>query len=394
MNKILQEALKRVQPNEKEATQITELAQRLLDEASSNKEISFSPLIVGSVAKGTFLKGADIDLFLRFEPGTDLKKKGLDAARKILPDGRELYAQHPYLCGEIDGVGLDVVPCYAIDDPADPISAVDRTPFHTEWVRGNIAGMEDQIRLTKQFLKGAGAYGAGAAVGGFSGYLVEVLCIKYQGFTNLLDEIVNWRPPVKLGLVKGAPDSPIMLPDPVDGGRNVAAGVTLRGLGAAILAAKAFTDKPSLDFFFPKKKERAVQGYVTTVILPHPGGNEETALPWLQRQGRKICRAITAFELIAWNANLGEKGFVVLETSTVELPDIVPHKGPAPWDKGAIEFLKKYPDASLSGDRLEIGKPPRHSKIEEVILELLPEAEVKLGLEKRAEPVQRVPWLD
>jgi len=29
-----------------------------------------------------------------------------------------------------------------------------------------------------------------------------------------------------------------------------------------------------------------------------------------------------------------------------------------------------------------------------VILELLPEAEVKLGLEKGAEPVQRVPWLD
>ena len=85
MNKILQEVLKRVRPNEKEATRITELAQRLLDEASSNKEISFSPLIVGSVAKGTFLKGADIDLFLRFEPGTDLKKKGLEAARKILP---------------------------------------------------------------------------------------------------------------------------------------------------------------------------------------------------------------------------------------------------------------------------------------------------------------------
>ena len=30
MNKILQEVLKRVQPNEKEVTQITELAQRLL----------------------------------------------------------------------------------------------------------------------------------------------------------------------------------------------------------------------------------------------------------------------------------------------------------------------------------------------------------------------------
>ncbi len=394
MNNILQEVLKRVQPNEKEVTQMTELAQRLLDEASSNKEIDFSPLIVGSVAKGTFLKGADIDLFLRFESGTDLKKKGLNAARKILPDGRELYSQHPYLRGEIDGISIDIVPCYAIDDSAHPISAVDRTPFHTEWVKQNISGMEDQIRLTKQFLKGANAYGAGASVGGFSGYLVEILCIRYLGFTNLIEQISSWRPPVNLGVVEGAPDSPIMLPDPVDKGRNVAAGVTLRGLGAAVLAAKAFRDKPSIDFFFPKKKERVVQGYVTTVILPHPGGNEETALPWLQRQGRKIYKAIGEFEPIAWNANLEDSGFIVIETSTVKLPEIVPHKGPAPWDSGAMEFLKRYPDAALSGERLEVGKPPRHSNIEDVILELVPNAEVKSGLEKGAEPVQRVPWLD
>jgi tRNA nucleotidyltransferase (CCA-adding enzyme) len=394
VNKILQEVLKRVQPNEKEATQMTELAQRLLGEASSNKETSFSPLIVGSVAKGTFLKGADIDLFLRFEPGTDLKKKGLDAARKILPDGRELYAQHPYLRGEIDGISIDIVPCYAIDDSAHSISAVDRTPFHTKWVKQNISGMEDQIRLTKQFLMGADAYGAGAAVGGFSGYLVEILCIRYQGFTNLIEQISNWRPPVDLGVVEGAPGSPIMLPDPVDKGRNVAAGVTLRGLGAAVLAAKAFRDRPSIDFFFPKKKERAVQGHVTTVILPHPGGNEETALPWLQKQGRKIYKAIGEFEPIAWNANLEDSGFIVIETATVELPKIVPHRGPAPWDDGAMEFLKKYPDAALGGERLEVGKPPRHSRIEEVILELIPDAQIKSGLEKNAQPVQRVPWLD
>ena len=57
-----------------------------------------------------------------------------------------------------------------------------------------------------------------------------------------------------------------MLPDPVDKGRNVAAGVTLRGLGLAVLAAKAFRNKPSIDFFFPKKKDRVAQGYVTTAV--------------------------------------------------------------------------------------------------------------------------------
>ena len=393
MKEILQEVLEKVKPDKKEEARITGLAKELLDKANKNGS-DFKALIVGSVAKETFLKGADIDLFLKFKEGTNLKMEGLAAARKVLPEGRELYAQHPYLRGEINGVGLDVVPCYEINNPSNPVSAVDRTPFHTEWVVENICGMEDEIRLTKQFLKGAGAYGAGAAIGGFSGYLVEILCINNKGFRNLLEEISGWRPPVKLGEIEGAPVSPIMLPDPVDSGRNVAAGVTLRGLGAAILASKAFLENPSIDFFFPKKKERVAKGHVTTVVIPHPEGNEETALPWLQKQGRKIYSAVAEFEPIAWNANLSEEGFVVLETATVELPDIVPHKGPAPWDDGAMDFLRKYPDASLSGDRLEIGKPPRHSKIEKVILELLPNAAVKSGLEKGAEPVQRVPWLD
>jgi len=390
---ILKEVLEKVKPDKEEKAKITRLAKELLNEANKN-DSDFKALIVGSVAKETYLKNTDIDLFLKFKEGTDLKVKGLTAARKILPDGRELYAQHPYLRGEKSGIGIDVVPCYEINDPAKPVSAVDRTPFHTEWVMENIDGMEDEIRLTKQFLKGAEAYGAGAAIGGFSGYLVEILCIKNKGFTNLLEEIAGWRPPVQLGDIEGAPASPIMLPDPVDSGRNVAAGVTLRGLGAAILASKAFLESPSIDFFFPKKKERVAKGHVTTIVVPHPGGNEETALPWLQKQGRKIYNAVTDFEPIAWSVNLSQKGFVVIETATVELPDIVPHKGPAPWDDGAMDFLRKYPDASLSGDRLEIGKPPRHSKIEEVILELLPDAIVKSGLEKGAKPVQRVPWLD
>ena len=153
-------------------------------------------------------------------------------------------------------------------------------------------------------------------------------------------------------------------------------------------------DVSIFEFFFPKNKIRESKGHVTTVILPHPGGSEETVLPWLQKQGRKIYNAISDFEPIAWNANLGNDCYIVLETSTIKLPDIVPHKGPAPWEDGALDFLQKYPDASLSSERLEIGKPPRHSNISGIIQELLPDAEVHSGLVDGAQPVQRVPWLD
>ncbi len=391
MKTLLDEVLERIRPDENETTKINKIYNNLKNKITKR---NLDSLIVGSIAKGTNLKGADIDLFIRFDEDTDLKSEGLKVAREILTDGKELYAQHPYLRGEIEGIGIDLVPCYAIKDSSKSISAVDRTPFHTKWVTENIAGKEDEVRLAKQFLKGAGAYGANAAIGGFSGYLVEILIIRYENFENLVRKISLWKPPIIIEDVKNAPKAAMMIKDPVDERRNVSAGVTLKGLGTAILAAKGFLNNPTLDFFFPKNKIRKSKGIVTTVTLPHPGGNEETVLPWLQRQGRKINKAIADFEPIAWNANLGNNCFLVFETATVELPDIVSHKGPPPWEDGALDFLKKYPDATLSSKRLEIGRPPRHSKIDEVILELIPNARVQPGLLEGAKPVQRMPWLD
>ena len=160
MNQILEKVLEKIRPGENESKKIDSLSQNLIDRVNTIDGSNFEPLIVGSVAKGTNLKSADIDLFIKFDTEIDLKENGLDIARKILPEGKELYAQHPYLRGEIEGIGVDVVPCYSINDSSKPISAVDRTPFHTQWVNENLSGKEDEVRLSKQFLKGAGAYGA------------------------------------------------------------------------------------------------------------------------------------------------------------------------------------------------------------------------------------------
>ena len=204
----------------------------------------------------------------------------------------------------------------------------------------------------------------------------------------------KWRPNVNLGVVECAPEASLMLPDPVDSKRNVAAGVTLKGLGTAILASKAFLQNPTTSFFFPNKTERKNKGNITTIILPHPGGSEESALSWLQKQGRKVFRAISEFEPITWNANLNSKGFITIETARIELPNLVPHKGPAPWETGALNFLKKYPDATLLSGKLEVGKKPRYSKIESLILEILPEAKIKSELADGAKIKQRLPWLN
>ena len=393
MKELIEKALSQVEPSPDEKEKLLGLKDKILKKIDILELTEVEPKVVGSIAKGTFLSGTDIDIFLIFKKGTNLKKEGLEIARKILPDGKELYAQHPYLRGEIDGVGIDLVPCFAIDNSSESISAVDRTPFHTDWVVSNIGDLDNEIRLTKQFLKAVGAYGANSAIGGFSGYLVEILCIKYKGFLNLIKEISQWKPPVIIDKMR-TPDSPIMLCDPVDKNRNVAAGVTLKGLGTAILASKSFINNPSMNFFFPEFKERKFQGNITSIILELPEGTEESILPWLQKQGRKIYKALHDFEPIAWNANIGGKGYIVIETGITKLPEIVSHKGPAPWEEGAIEFLKKYPDAALNNERLEIGKKPKKRTLNEVVKNLLPSAEIVEGLCPGSKPILRVPWLD
>ena len=99
------------------------------------------PLLVGSVAKDTYLKEPDLDVFMLFDPATprdDLKRMGLDIGRRVLPDGEERYAEHPYIHGFFEGLEVDLVPCYRIVDGSQKMSAVDRTPFHTRYVSENM----------------------------------------------------------------------------------------------------------------------------------------------------------------------------------------------------------------------------------------------------------------
>ncbi|MAH17925.1 MAG: hypothetical protein CL960_05495 [Euryarchaeota archaeon] len=388
MQELLEGALATLVPSDAEQAAVATLCDSLLARARKAAPDGVEPRLVGSVAKGTWLPGADIDLFLCFPTGADLKVEGLALARAVLPDGAELYAQHPYLRGSVEGREVDAVPCFAISDPSQLASAVDRTVFHTAWVHKHLSDTQrDDVRLAKRFLAVAGAYGAAAAVGGFSGYLVEVLVHRAGDFPAFVEDVAGWRPPVALGTVPGAPEAEITLPDPVDPGRNVAAGVMRDGLARAVLAARRFLAVPTAEAFVLESGERKPLGCVTTVVLAHPGGVEETALPHIQRQGRKLVRALEPFGVLGSHCSLGDEGFIVLETATVELPERQLHRGPAAWDAGAFEFLERYPGAVLRDGRFWALKPPRHADIASAVQSLLPGARVVEGLADGAEPL-------
>ncbi len=326
-------------------------------------------LVAGSAARGTFLADRlDLDLFLLFPPSLDrasLEREGMAVARELLDRTETRYAEHPYLRGRFDDFAVDAVPGYAIDDPSHPLSAVDRTPFHQRYLAARTTPtLVEEVRLTKQFLRALGIYGSEARTGGFSGYLVELLTLRFGSLDGLLEESERWRIPVHLPTDPNARprvpvDVALVLDDPVDPNRNVATALSRRNLALFILAAGEYRARPRSEFFelrtrtppeisesIDRIRDRA--SHVSVLALPRPALVDDILFPQLRKAERAVAEAATrlGFQVLGAASAAGEGGLViVVEMSTPELPRVRVHEGPpAGIDRGA-EFLAKWTDA-------------------------------------------------
>src|SRR5206468_712277 len=103
--------------------------------------------------------------------------------------------------------------------------------------------------------EGIGVYGAEAKVLGFSGYLCELLILKYASFRGVLDSSLSWRPGTVI-VLEGPPartfPEPLIVVDPVDPNRNVASAVGIEQLATFVHAAREYLAAPSERFFFPR----------------------------------------------------------------------------------------------------------------------------------------------
>ena len=163
-----EQVLARLKPSPEDEDLIRETVEKLIKAVMNSEAASkceFEPYLVGSIAKNTHLKDPDADLFLLFDPDLpreELEKHGLAIGKESII-GREHYAEHPYIKGTFEGLKTDIVPAYKILDSSQKMTAVDRTPLHTEYVRDNLdTKLQDHVRLLKAFMKGIGTYSAEA----------------------------------------------------------------------------------------------------------------------------------------------------------------------------------------------------------------------------------------
>ena len=386
---ICREVLRRVTPNQKDRIEIQEFIDSLIDRLRSEIEklgLEADVRVEGSVAKDTWLKDEkDIDIFMLIPKryGRKAFTKLLDAAKNVCGEKYlEAYAEHPYIEAEIDGFTVDFVPCFKLRSAGEAISSVDRTPFHTSYVKNHLSQADrKEVRLLKRFMHGIGAYGAEIKIGGFSGYLCELLIIYYGSFINVLKAASDWHGRILIDLeghYRGEEekalkifDQPLIVVDPVDKSRNVASAVRRERLSEFIAASRCFLEDPRIEFFFPPRIKpfsadealKIMKSKGTSFILLQTRSvNAVPDVLWgqLYKTQRALRELISRydFEILRDAVWSDEKTIItfIFELGSRLLPSVEKHMGPPVMKKkDCMRFLEKHlkSERLVSGPRIE-----------------------------------------
>jgi tRNA nucleotidyltransferase (CCA-adding enzyme) len=374
--------LKRIVPSKSEEERLREVVsilKKMLQSEIENLGIEAYPMLVGSVAKSTHLKEPEIDMFVCFSPSTsrgDLERYGLRLGEYVLEKAEQHFAEHPYLAGEFEGFETEIVPCYEVKDPTKKMSAVDRTPFHTAYVKENLKeSQNNEVRLLKRFAKGIGVYGAEAKVMGLSGYLCELLVLKYGTFQKVLKASSKWKKGTLIELDKKAGKrfrEPLVFIDPVDAGRNVASALSHHQMGRFIHLSKAYLKNPKISFFFPPKRKRPTRQAVekrmkargtdfVAVVMRKPDIVDDILYPQVWKAEKSIRNLCEKFDFSVHDSGatvVGKEILILVELVSAELPAVRKHMGPAPQLRNASDFVEKWKASRkrIAGPYVENGR--------------------------------------
>jgi tRNA nucleotidyltransferase (CCA-adding enzyme) len=375
-----EEVLASLRPTQAEKDHLIGIAQHLLTAIAASGRAQ--GMVVGSVARHTWISGdKDLDVFLLFDPALPreaLEEEGLALARSIAASFtdryHEKYAEHPYINAVIDDVDVDLVPCYNVASAERIQSAVDRTPFHTRYITDKINGLIDDVLLLKRFAKAGGIYGSDGMTEGFSGYLCELLVLRYGGFTPILQAASEWKPRTLIdpeGHAAKEFDEPLVVIDPVDPRRNVAAAVSLDRMAEFVELARGYLDAPS-PVFFELPGPRSISPdelagllgargtYLYAITFDTPPFIEEIVVPQLKRSTGAICEHLerNGFPVHHAHYRMGTGTCMILfELLVNELPMVRSHPGPPVWNRvNAEKFRAKHIGSSLPGPAIINGR--------------------------------------
>jgi len=385
--KILNGVLKDIRPKPEEKKLLHSVAKKVFSVAKKEaRKYKAKPLIAGSITRDTWLPGKiEFDLFIMFPTklsGKKFEETGLKVGKAIFEkmegSWKIEYAQHPYVSGKIYGVEIDIVPSYNVKSAEQLKSAVDRTPFHVKYLEKHLPlKLSDQVRLLKQFLTANGIYGADAKTEGFSGYLCELLIIRYKKFVSVLQNAVKMMPAEVIDIEKfykkeehkklrqQFKDQALIMIDPTDKTRNVGAAVSAKNFFKFKKISSEFLANPSYELFSQRSYSPITENDLilnqmqrrTELILVRfnpPKVVPDILWPQLRRFSERLQSILEEtqyeFKVLRRDEYTDEKNMavVLLEMEVSKLPSVQKRIGPKVFDIDDSErFLKKYKSNKL-----------------------------------------------
>ena len=364
LRSVTSQALKYCQPSVKEVEKLTTITNQVLELVRKYPSPLINEVVAGgSFAKGTWVKDdADLDIFVKIAPSIDKvafeklgKKVGLQSLKRYRTQMR--YSEHPYVEAFVRGVRVNIVPCFDVERGKWK-SAADRSPFHTEYIKNNLdVRKQQEVRLLKKFLKTIGIYGAQIAKSGLSGYVTEILILKYGSFISTLHAIadIDNRGQI-ISICEVDNDvlktfqSSIIIIDPVDPRRNLGSAISAESLGKFILASRSFIKRPSLDFFTEEKniKPKSLKLYSNLLIIEFKYQPRSPDIIWgqLKKTLSSVSKQLQLghFNVIRSTCTTDEKGFAALlfMLQSVKLPSYIERVGPEVFRrKESSKFISK-----------------------------------------------------
>jgi len=380
MDNLLKSVLKRITPSDSEKHKTQGFIQNVMRVSEGIIEpMGLKQVLAGSYMRDTWMKDKkEFDLFIMFPENTTremLEKNGMEVGKKLVTalKGRYeiAYAEHPYVRSEVGEYQIDIVPCYHLESAEKIKSAVDRTPFHNHWLTRHLdKSLVGDVRLFKQFVKSASLYGSDTRTSGLSGYLCELLIIHYGSFKKLIKGISEWEPGKVFIDIAGKRDyksldnqlknrfigQPLILIDPVDKNRNVAAAFSYKNFMDLVYHAGYFLKTPTSSYF-SISREKAKLGELNKlvrhrdtciycVIFKRPDVIDDILWPQLRKSSRRITDILkdAEFDVMNHDVHADEKlCFILLELSMEKLPRIRKLRGPpVNISDRSKEFINKY----------------------------------------------------
>lgn len=270
MDELLQNIAVKLRPSGKQEPIVKKTLDRINKQLKKDK-LKATCEVAGSFAKGVYLEqDFDVDLFVKFNlmyKNQNLSNLLERSLKKIYKNTQLVKGSRDYFHIE-DKLHYEIVPVLDIKKPSDSQNITDFSPGHVKWVKEKLKKkpqLQDEIRITKQFLKSTKLYGAESFINGFSGHVVDILVIHYGSFKNLLKAASKWKEQEVIDTAKHYKKNEVLyllnkskinnlvIIDPLQKERNASAALSKDNYELFKSAAKTFLEDPSEGYFEVKR---------------------------------------------------------------------------------------------------------------------------------------------